>query len=697
MSILKTDTEKYGLILILLFLPFYVFPAVVSQKITAQYLRLAEGVMLNGYYKYALELYETILKYDRENVEALLGKSRCYKLLNDEENATRYYSIAKSINPSVPVPDVSLYRQREKLRKGNTSEIKKRYYELFGKQDNSFNIEDIPLPTGGTEISEYNIKVTTIEKPEKPVAKKLTEAELLDSMRQRQLIIRGGRARMLSIGGIRHIVPDMSTALDGAGFDIDAGFLFRKKEHVFNLSPLAGYYYKESRLLPTDTTSHHALIATANNSYGEVGFPNEFIFSSIRPVYMNTLNVEHDLASRVSNSGNQYGGMWILGFKPSPVFGIAGRFGYEHIPYGEAVEQPGNTVTGGATFSKYEWQAGAGFCIPITPAFDNKIEITSSIGCYSPEPDYANIKNNFLFNAPYSLFNGYTQSLSKTEPITLTSPPFLANKEYKDIFEASGYTVRTNLHFMNGNCEHEAFLTIETPIDIKYFTQAEQTIKDITGLTTIDIIKSEKTQVGHSYDFSIKAGFRNDFKYVAIGARYELNTTSHYFYSTQLAKFSPNILDIFVPDLLLQSSMQKAYRFLIGLNVKPIWVITFPVEFEYALNDINTELVGLYHIEKIIRAGLEIRPVPLFAVRMGISYDYNLNSFARGYPYDAGTCENPILNLLTFSGGIGFDLPLFEFNIGFSHSRIYYTPLPLGVSTSNSYYILGMFDLNLYM
>jgi hypothetical protein len=502
---------------------------------------------------------------------------------------------------------------------------------------------------------------------------------------------------MLSIGAIRHIVPDMSTALDGAGFDIDPGFLFRKKEHVFNLSPLAGYYYKESKLTTSQTANHHALIVTADNSYGEIGYPNDFLFSSIRPVYMNTLNVEQEPSDRVSNSGNQFGGMWILGFKPSPYFGIAGRFGYEHIPYGEAVERPGNTVTGGATFSKYEWQTGLGFCIPITPAFDNKIEIVSSFGVYSPEPDYANIKNNFLFNAPYSLFNGYTQSLSKTEPITLTSPPFVANKEYKDIFEATGYNLKTNLHFISGNCEHEVFLTLETPIDIKYYTQTEQTIKDLTGLITIDTIKTEKINVGHSYDFSLKTGFRSDFKYIAIGARYETNTTSYYFYVTDLAKFSPNIADTFVPNLLLQNSMQRSYRLLFGLNIKPIWIISLPVEFEYALNDINTESYGFYHIEKIIRAGLEIRPVPLFAIRTGISYDYNLNSYARGYPYEPGTSENPILNLLTFTGGIGFDLPLFEFNIGLAYSKIYFTPLPAGVSTSAAYYILGMFDLNLYM
>jgi len=352
MNIFSILIKKSHFILLLFLLPINIFPALVSQKITIQYLQQAEGVMLNGYYKYALELYDTILKYDRENVDALLGKSRCYRLLNDEENASRFYNIAKSINPSVSEPDISKYKKREKLRKGDNTAIKKRYYELFGKQEDKFSVEDIPLPTGKNEISEYNIKVTTTAKPEKPVAKKLTEAELLESMKQRQLIIRGGRARMLSLGGIRHIVPDMSTALDGAGFDIDAGFLFRKKEHVFNLSPLAGYYYKEDKLIASQTTNHHALIVTPNNSYGDVGFPNDFLFSSIRPVYMNTLNVEQTPDSRVANSGNQFGGMWILGFKPSPFFGIAGRFGYEHIPYGEAVESPGNTVTGGATFSK---------------------------------------------------------------------------------------------------------------------------------------------------------------------------------------------------------------------------------------------------------------------------------------------------------------------------------------------------------
>ncbi|MCX8093579.1 MAG: hypothetical protein N3E50_05375, partial [Candidatus Goldbacteria bacterium] len=648
---------------------------------TEQYLKQAEGVMLNGYYKYAMELYDTILKYDKENVEALIGKGNCYKLLNDEENANRYYKMAKSIDPKVTIPDVWKYRQREKLRAGDNTAIKKRYYELFGIQNEQLNIEDIPLPTGDTEITEYNIKVTTTAKPVTPVAKKLTQEELLESMKQRQLVIRGGRARMLSMGGIRHIVPDMSTALDGAGFDIDPGFLFRKKEHVFNLSPLAGYYYKESKLISSQTENHHALIVTPNNSYGDVSYPNDFLFSSIRPVYMNTLNVEQMPWSRVSNSGNQFGGMWILGFKPSAYFGIAGRFGYEHIPYGEAVESPGNTVTGGATFSKYEWQAGLGFCIPITPAFDNKIEITSSFGYYSPEPDFANIKNNFLFNAPYSLFNGYTQSLSKTEPIVITSPPFLANKEYKDIFEATGYNVKTNLHFISGNCEHEVFFTLETPIDIKYYTQAEQITKDLTGLITISTMKSEKIQVGHSYDFSLKTGLRNDFKYVAIGARYEVNTTSYYFNSTQLAKFSPSIVNGFVPDLLLQNSMQKAYRLLIGLNIKPVWLISLPIEFEYALNDINTDTLGFYHIEKIIRVGLEIRLVPLFAIRTGISYDYNLNSYARGYPYASGTPENPILNLLTFTGGFGFDLPLFELNIGAAYSKIYYNPLPLGITT----------------
>ena len=63
----------------------------------------------------------------------------------------------------------------------------------------------------------------------------------------------------------------------------------------------------------------------------------------------------------------------------------------------------------------------------------------------------------------------------------------------------------------------------------------------------------------------------------------------------------------------------NAYKITAGINIKPIWVITIPIEFEYDATDIRfaSQQIGTLYLDKIIRLGLELKPVPLFAVRGG--------------------------------------------------------------------------------
>ena len=177
---------------------------------------------------------------------------------------------------------------------------------------------------------------------------------------------------MLSLGGIKFVYPDMTTAMDGAAMGIDTGYLFRRKQHVFNLEPYAGYYYRNTGIpLLGITDQNHSLVTILTYSLGEVNTPNDYLVTVVRPVFQNSFDLHNtsfippSLPQVLTSSGNQFGGNFMLGIKPVPYFGMSGEFGYEYLPYNQVIDDGINIPTMGSTyFNRIEWQAGAGFFLP---------------------------------------------------------------------------------------------------------------------------------------------------------------------------------------------------------------------------------------------------------------------------------------------------------------------------------------------
>jgi hypothetical protein len=482
------------------------------------------------------------------------------------------------------------------------------------------------------------------------------------------------------------------------------------------LDPYAGYYYKDNvQAVNGYPDKMHSLLITENDSLGDVGMPNDYFMTDVKPVFQNSFmykenqwNPFPELNERLTNAGSDMGGQFILGIKPIQYFGMAGGAGYQYIPYNEvSIDQYGNTTMGQSTYTKLEWRAGTGFCIPNAFTNMDQIDLTTSFGTYSPDPDYSDLKDNFLFRLPYSMFQGYTMDVTKSTYRPVTYSPFALTDEHEDIFQSEGYVIKTNLHYMYGNALHEFFVYFENPIALKYTYQSKITTKDTAtgGLLLNSVSSTAQTDVGSANAFIFKTGVRDDFYYVGIGIRYEMENRNYYLNTTIPAQFMPPLIQNeailpFVPDFRSFSPLgsmkqyDSNYKLITGINIKPVWAFDIPIEYEYdAMN-----MSGVFNtliLDKIIRAGLELKPIPFFAVRGGLSYE-TLSYLApgRGEP---GSTGNPFICIAGYHFGLGFDLPIFEFNAGGAYKRVFLSPMSSSYSSSERYYVEGYLDINIYI
>jgi tetratricopeptide (TPR) repeat protein len=725
----EMNMKKITFLLLILAAPALVFSLAVSDKTVNQYLDQAEGVMQNGSYKYAKDLYDVVLKIDQNNVSALMGKGSASKMLGDDAAGDTYYDKAHKLDPNAVIPDLWKYKEKDRLRSDkNKDDIRKAYHDMFDKKPaaGDLNIGGVPLPTGGVEIT--GVGVTTAAKGlEKPVARDTTEEDKKKMLADREWQIRGGNAKMLSLGGIKFVYPDMSTAMDGASFGIDTGFMFRRKQHVFSLNPYAGYYYKDNVQAVTGYPDKmHSLFVTENNSLGDVGMPNDYFMTDVKPVFQNSFlykesqwNPLPEMNDRLTNEGTDVGGQFILGIKPIQYFAMAGGASYQYIPYNEVIldNSSSNSINamGQSTYTKLDWRAGMGFCIPTVFTNMDQLDLTTMFGTYSPDPDYSDLKNGFLTRLPYSLFQGYTMTVSKSNYwVDQNRQPYIGTDTHEDIFQSDGYVIKTNLHYMYGNALHEFFAYLETPIGLKYTEQTKITTKDTAtgGILYNHETDSPLTDVGSANAFIFKTGIRDDFNYIGIGIRYEVENENYYLNTTRfasdLSQFMPSDLQRneeilpYVPDFKsigMTPDMRMYdynYKIISGINIKPVWAFDIPIEFEYdAMNISGTYTGDFLMLDKIIRAGLELKPIPFFAVRGGLSYE--TISFLSPILAEPGSASNPYNCIVGYHFGTGFDLPIFEFNAGGAYKRVFSSPTSSSYSSSERYYLEGYLDINIYI
>ena len=128
--------------------------------------------MMNGNYQYAVKLYDTVLKMDPANVDAMIGKGAACKMMGDDCGGDLMYENAKKINPDVVLPDLWKYSERERLRTAaDNAEIVKSYHEMFDKKPapaaQDLNISGVPLPTGQVEVTGVRVTpaATDVEQP----------------------------------------------------------------------------------------------------------------------------------------------------------------------------------------------------------------------------------------------------------------------------------------------------------------------------------------------------------------------------------------------------------------------------------------------------------------------------------------------------------------------------------------------------
>ena len=258
---------------------------------------------------------------------------------------------------------------------------------------------------------------------------------------------------------------------------------------------------------------------------------------------------------------------------------------------------------------------------------------------------------------------------------------------------------------MYGNGLHEAFVYFEVPTNIKFSAQTDTQIWNSDKTTMISETSTAMADIGTGGMFIFKAGVRNDFNYVTTAFKYENTSKSFNLTSPMPKEFLqfPGGLEgagpIFEEPIFLGpytgEMYENNYRIIAGINIKPVWVITIPVEYEYYLSDLKTAKDGpdfMMIIEKTIRVGLELKPASVFSFRGGISYDTIMNRTPLTEP---GTPSNPIQYLTGYHAGIGLELPAFEWNITALLNR--FNSSPKDTATLTRYYMAVFMDMNFYM
>jgi hypothetical protein len=706
-----------------------------------QYLDEASTIFSMGRYKMALKLYYTVFQMNSDNIEAVTGIANCHAMMGEEKPARVNYNLAKSMDPKFEIPDLSRYQAMELERsKGKSQEeLKRSYYSLFPAMKNekaqtavketmSASAVTPSVQTAAqtaatpaapsakvaagaegpaTVLTEADVKKMTVTEKNKPDMSNLTNEQAQMYMDDREYDYRGGHAKMESLGGMKHIIPDSTTSMDGGYYGLDTALLFRKKTHVFNLEPFYGLYTRDTDYPGGVSTGNRTQLITMEDSLGELNSPNEYFFNRVQPMLSNSFTDSRlstgvpDIDQRAANTGSNFGGVYTLGFKPISLYGMTFSAGYEYSPY--YVDSQSGTITTNTTVSamQFFWNAGAGVCFPYIFTKTDQLQANISYGSYRPQVLLADITNDTLFDMPYSMINDYSQKITESGFDELNLLRYADSKN----LEATGNDVKADVHYMIGNNEHEVFLYVDFPHNIKYNVSRTLDLLEEGSDVAISSTVIAQEEAGSEKRWNGTAGFRDNFKYVTVGVKYELASRETYYTTTYTADFMPPALvyfDHLTPEGMMQQGREyeRDGRLILGINVTPIDLINIPMEYEINQYYLSTGGMELVSNDSTIRVGLQIKPTPFFAIRGGISYETLRNDILSGGKTiigDPGTDPNPALNILGYHFGAGIDMPLFEFNVGGAVKTIYKNPLPSAISSEVIQYMYGYVDFNIYI
>lgn len=657
---------------------FYLVSSARVSSLEDEYIDLIKKIIEFGKYKDALELCDTVIKLNKESVDAYLWKGVAYEMLDDIKMAERMYNRAKELNPAAKIPDITKYKNLEKERKKNNEKIKARYYELFGKKsemDLTGAIEPgLPFTGEGVTLTS-GVSVKSKEKVE-------------EKGEDREYWVRGGKAKTLSLGGIEFVYPCAATAMDGFGNNINAGLLLRKTKHFFSAQPYYTYYGNTIKYKNSAEEKFDTMIASFNDSPGEISWANPFFLNRIVPFFSNSYRVDSDipasgLPEKAKNTGTLLGGLYTIGLKPIPILGFTGSFGYKYIPYFECLEQGGTSYNSEVKVTEIMWSGGAGLIIPYLVSNQDELDFVAEFSSYSPALDYLNLKNNLWFEIPDSLIHSYNfQRTIKSKGLTIYDGlPSLTTIEDSELREASGFNIKGNIHYMYGNGLHEFFVFCEAPFNLsqKIQTKREEKLADLP--ITITSTSSDKIEIVKGRKFSLKTGLRNNLYYLTPGLKYEFDYSEFYYNTSLTAKIGKEIY--------------RLHKITGGFNITPITQIAIPLELSYSLDNLVNNGKNLYSAAWNIKGGLELKPIPFFALRGGLGYEFIRNT-GNVLPSD-GTDNNPFLNTISYHLGAGFELPALELNAGGVFKEFYPTPEIPNITTAFNYQMIIFVDLNVYL
>ncbi len=668
--------KKYLIILIII-MTFSIFSYARISSVEEQYIDLIKKTIEFGKYKDALELCDTIIKLNKESVDGYLWKGVAYELLDDMKMAEKMYNRAKELDPAVKIPDITKYRNLDEERKKNNEKIRSRYYELFGKKEMGLTQSAEPaLPLAGEGVTlSAGVQVKSKEKVE-------------EKGEDREYWVRGGKAKTLSLGGIEFVYPCAATAMDGFGNNINAGLLFRKTKHFFSAQPYYTFYGDTIKYLTGEEKKFDTMIASFNDSPGEISWANPFFLNRIVPFFSNSYKVDSyipasGLPEKNKNTGTLLGGLYTIGLKPIPILGFTGSFGYKYIPYFESIEQSGTGYNSEVKATEIMWSGGAGLIIPYLISNQDELDFVAEVSSYSPNLDYLNLKNNLWFNMPDSLIYSYNfQRTIKSKGLTLYEGlPSVTTIENSELRETSGLNIKGNIHYMYGNGLHEFFVFCEAPFNISQKIQNKTEEKLVDFPITITSTSSDKVEVIRGRKFSLKTGLRNNLYYVTPGIKYEFDYSELYYNTTLTSKTG--------------KELYKFHKITGGFNITPIQQITIPLELSYSLANMIDSIDNLYSAAWNIKGGLEIKPVPFFAIRGGMGYEF-IRKTGNTLPSD-GTENNPFLNTISYNCGAGFELLALELNAGYVFKEFYPTPEIPKITTAFNYQTIIYVDLNVYL
>ncbi len=669
--------KKVCLIWALIFI-FSVFLNARVSSLEEQYIDLIKKIIEFGKYKDAIELCDTVIKINKGSVDAYLWKGVAYELLDDNKMAEKMYNRAKELEPTVKIPDLTKYKNLDKERKKNNEKIKARYYELFGKKP-EMNISGETEP--GLPFAQEGVTTTTGVQVK-------TKEKIEEKGEDREYWVRGGKAKILSLGGIEFVYPCAATSMDGFGNNINAGLLFRKTKHLFSAQPYYTYYGDTVKYKTSAEKKFDTMMISFNDSPGEISWANPFFLNRIVPFFSNSYRIDSDtpssgLPENEKNSGTLVGGLYTIGLKPIPILGFTGSFGYKFIPYFEVVEQSGTSFNSEVKATEIIWSGGAGFMIPYLISNQDEFDFVAEFSSYSPQLDYLNLKSNLWFDIPDSLIYSYNfQRIIKSKGFTIYDGlPSLTTIEDIELRETSGYSVKGNVHYMYGNGLHEFFIYCEAPFNLSQKIQIKREEKLADLPVTITSTASDKIEIMKGRKFSLKTGLRNNLYYVTPGLKYEFDYSELYYNTTLTSKTG--------------KELYKFHKITGGFNITPIKQIAIPVELAYSLDNLINSGENLYSATWEIKGGIELIPIPFFSIRGGLGYEFVRNT-GNAMPSD-GTENNPFLNTLSYHLGAGFELPALELNAGGVLKEFYPTPEIPGITTAFNYQMIIYVDLNVYL